>query len=70
MVANVKSIFDLCQAVRAFLQLSKNLKNRKYHRLKEKSWFTIDVMLSNVKYNGHALLLKSRNSDIRHRIIL
>lgn len=67
--ANVKLIFDLYLGGQSILGIIKELEKRKTPSPtgKEK-WCkrTIDVMLSNEKYTGDVLLLKSGNSDVHY----
>lgn len=67
--ANVKLIFDLYLGGQSVLGIIKELEKRKIPSPtgKEK-WCkrTIDVMLSNEKYTGNVLLLKSGKSDVHY----
>lgn len=69
MAENVKLIFDLYLGGQSVLGIIKELEKREIPSPtgKEK-WCkrTIDVMLSNEKYTGDVLLLKSGNSDVHY----
>lgn len=67
--ANVKLIFDLYLGGKSVLGIIRELEKREIPSpTGKKKWCkrTIDVMLSNEKYTGDVLLLKSGNSDIHY----
>lgn len=67
--ANVKLIFDLYLGGKSVLGIVKELEKREIPSpTGKKKWCkrTIDVMLSNEKYTGDVLLLKSGKSDVHY----
>ena len=69
MATNVKLIFDLYLAGKSILGIIRELERMEIPSpMGKKKWCkrTIDVMLSNEKYTGDVLLLKSGKSDVHY----